>query len=115
MDFIEGMDANDNGVSQYASGTEKLYKDGTSLARRVSRLNPSWNDPVQDDAHIDKRFGMAVEMVGAELKEIVQECGLSWLPARSIVEKSLKGRFDVDPSGRIAILSEFCPWFASCF
>jgi hypothetical protein len=34
MDFIEGMDAIDNGVSQYAAGTEKLYKDGTGLSRR---------------------------------------------------------------------------------
>lgn len=111
MDFIEGMDAIDNGVSQYAAGTEKIYKDGTNLSRRVSRLNPPWNDPVQDN--VDERFAQAVEMVGAEFKAIVQECGLSWLPARSIVAQAIKGRFQVDPSGRIAVLSEFCPWYAA--
>jgi hypothetical protein len=66
---------------------------------------------VQDN--VDDRFAQAVELVGAEFKDIVQECGLSWLPARSIVDQAIKGRFQVDPSGRIAVLSEFCPWYGA--
>lgn len=61
-DFVEGMDAIDNGVSQYPSDITPLYKEGTSLSRRVSRLNPAWNDPVQDN--VDQRFMQAVDLVG---------------------------------------------------
>lgn len=34
----------------------------------------------------------------------------NWLPARSIVEKSVADRFKVDPSGAIIKLDQFCPW-----
>ena len=35
----------------------------------------------------------------------------SWLPARSIVESTISKRFDVHPSGKIAVLEVGgCPW-----
>jgi len=105
-DFIEGMDAIDNGVSQYDS--PQKYKESTNLSRRVSRLNPSWNDPCQDN--LDERFLQAVEIVGKEFLDIVRDVGLSWIPARGIVEKGISERFSVHASGKIVVLEQFCPW-----
>jgi hypothetical protein len=34
----------------------------------------------------------------------------SWLPARDLVMKALGGRDGVDPSGRILLFEQFCPW-----
>lgn len=36
--------------------------------------------------------------------------GKVWLPARSIVEATLAARREVDPSGEILQLKNFCPW-----
>lgn len=33
-----------------------------------------------------------------------------WLPARHIVEDAIRQRFDIDQSGEIIVLSQFCPW-----
>jgi hypothetical protein len=34
----------------------------------------------------------------------------SWLPARDLVIKALHERDDVDPSGKILLFEQFCPW-----
>ena len=57
-----------------------------------------------------ERFLKAVEMAGSEFKQRVEYLGLSWLPARDIVARCLKTRFDVHPSGKIMIMDQFCPW-----
>jgi len=33
-----------------------------------------------------------------------------WLPARQLVEHAIRHRFEVDQSGEIIVLSQFCPW-----
>lgn len=45
--FIEAMDAVDNGVAQ-VPGTKPLYKNNTTLSHRVGGLNPSWNEEPGD-------------------------------------------------------------------
>ena len=45
-----------------------------------------------------------------EFSECVLYYGKSWLPARSIVEEGIENRFQVDPSGAIIKLAQFCPW-----
>jgi uncharacterized UPF0160 family protein len=42
--------------------------------------------------------------------EAVGYYGKVWLPARSIVEATLAARKEVDPSGEILQLKQFCPW-----
>lgn len=34
----------------------------------------------------------------------------AWLPARDVVKKSVSERFEVDRSGEIICLDQFCPW-----
>ncbi|XP_027805653.1 MYG1 exonuclease isoform X2 [Marmota flaviventris] len=45
--FVEEVDAVDNGISQWEEG-EPRYALTTTLSARVSRLNPTWNHPNQD-------------------------------------------------------------------
>lgn len=44
QEFIEGIDAIDNGIPQYSQGTP-AYRNRTDLSSRVGWLNPPWNDP----------------------------------------------------------------------
>ncbi|KAJ3388089.1 hypothetical protein HDU92_001634 [Lobulomyces angularis] len=106
-DFIEGMDAVDNGVSQYPAGVEKFYKESTSISKRISRLNPWWNEANVD---VDERFYQAVEVVGLEFLDIAKSIAYSWIPARDIVGKAIARRKDIHTSGKIIILDQFCPW-----
>jgi hypothetical protein len=45
--FVEEVDAVDNGISQWEEG-EPRYALTTTLSARVARLNPTWNQPSQD-------------------------------------------------------------------
>ncbi|XP_074258783.1 MYG1 exonuclease isoform X2 [Saimiri boliviensis] len=45
--FVEEVDAVDNGISQWAEG-EPRYAVTTTLSARVARLNPTWSQPNQD-------------------------------------------------------------------
>lgn len=103
--FVEEVDAVDNGIDQY-DGTPK-YHVTTTLGARVSRMNPSWTEEEYDE---DGLFYSAMTMVGNEFKSRVLSLVDIWLPARSIVEKSIENRFDVHKSGEIIILPRFCPW-----
>ena len=44
-EFIEGVDAIDNGVNMYDTDAKAKYKDNTGLSARVKRLNPAWDEP----------------------------------------------------------------------
>lgn len=50
QEFIEAIDGIDNGVSQYPTDIQPLYKSRTDLSSRVSHLNPAWNQPVDAQA-----------------------------------------------------------------
>lgn len=57
QNFIEPIDAIDNGISQYdpALGLEPKYKNRTDLSSRVGWLNPEWNESV-DAKEVDVSF-----------------------------------------------------------
>ncbi|PNW87344.1 hypothetical protein CHLRE_02g118900v5 [Chlamydomonas reinhardtii] len=109
--FIEAVDAVDNGVGQYTvpSGTAPLYVNNTTLGARVASLNPRWNQP-SDDATLYQQFLKAVELTGREFSEAVDWVARGWLPGRRPVAESLAARHSVHPSGKIILLLEYCPW-----
>lgn len=109
-EFIEAIDANDNGVNNYPSDVEKKFNDrNLTLPSLVSQLNPRWNsDPV--DADYDAAFLKASELMGLAFLNLLTGYGESWLPARAIVESAFKLRYDVHPSGEVIVLDRFCPW-----
>lgn len=45
QEFIEAIDGNDNGVSQYPTDIRPLYRSRTDISARVGHLNPAWNQP----------------------------------------------------------------------
>lgn len=114
--FIEGLDGIDNGVEQYRAsdpsytgGLTRLYSINTDLSSRVGRLNTPWNETFTDEGQL-KRFHAAMQMVGAELADRVREMATIWLPGRQIVADALSDRLKHDPSGRVVVLNQFCPW-----
>lgn len=104
--FIREIDGIDNGVQMYDG--EGLYFINTHLSARVGRLNSQWND----DSHFDSKsqFEKAQKLVGAELFEEIVYYTFVWLPARSIVQKSIEDRFNFHSSGNILFLEKLCPW-----
>jgi len=108
--FVEALDGIDNGVALYpAEAGAPLYKSRTDLSSRVGRLNPEWNEEVSAD-DLSLRFQKAMELTGKEFSEEVAFFAKSWLPARHIVQSSLRARFDVHPSGQIVRLDTFTIW-----
>lgn len=106
-DFMEHIDAIDNGVT-VADG-ELKYHVSTTLSNRVGGLNPEWNEPQTADIQ-NERFKQAMLLTGSEFISHVHGLARSWWPARSIVQKALDGRHELDPQGRVIVFSQACPW-----
>lgn len=49
QEFIEAIDAIDNGISQYPTDIKPLYRSRTDLSSRVGALNPAWNQPADSE------------------------------------------------------------------
>lgn len=122
-DFIEALDAHDNGISAYdpkalaAAGIEKRFSDGGfNLGAMVGRLNPDWNDPRPADpaewqAIEDGKFVKASNKIGEEFASSLDYLCKSWLPAREIVRTAFAKRLEYDAEGRILVFSGLSvPW-----
>ncbi len=105
--FILEIDALDNGVD---IATEKKYEITTNLSRRVSRLNPSWNNFGEYDPNED--FRRAIYTTLLEFKKVVFDYNLNWLPARKFVYNAIEKRSSVHESGQIIQLEK---WMARSF
>lgn len=109
-EFIEALDANDNGINNYSASVEKKFNDkNLSLPALVSQLNPLWTENPQDKDY-DEAFEHASTLMGNAFLNLLRGYGKGWLPARTVVELAFKLRFDVHPSGEIIVLDSFCPW-----
>ncbi|KAF8641118.1 hypothetical protein AX17_000760 [Amanita inopinata Kibby_2008] len=109
-EFIEAIDAIDNGVSQYPTEVKAKYRNRTDLSSRVSFLNPAWNETF-DPQTVDARFIEASEMTGQEFFGRLNYYAQSWLPARSLlISSAIKSKNEVDPSGQIILFEQFLPW-----
>jgi len=113
-DFIEAIDGIDNGIERYESDQPPRYALQTDLGHRVSFLNPSWLETV-DDEEIDRRFEKAVSLTGNEFQQALQRIIVQWLPARSLVQKAIDERFSIHESGQIIKLEKYCPWKSHLF
>ena len=72
-------------------------------------LNPQWNEAQSSDI-LNLSFVKAIELTGSEFIQRLNGLIYSWWPARSIVENSIKNRYEIHTSGKIIILDHFCPW-----
>ncbi|XP_046840081.1 MYG1 exonuclease-like isoform X2 [Xenia sp. Carnegie-2017] len=103
--FIQEIDAIDNGINQYDG--EPRYSISTNISARVSSLNPKWNEKNPDS---EAGFFKAMKMVENEFIETVTYFKDVWLPARTIVEKAIVKRHELDASGEVIYIDEGCPW-----
>lgn len=104
--FVEEVDAVDNGISQCEG--EARYSVSTTLSSRVGHLNPRWNSKSQDT---EEGFKKALTLVGEEFLDRLDFYKSSWLPARAVVEEAVLQRNKVDSSGEIIVFSQGgCPW-----
>jgi uncharacterized UPF0160 family protein len=125
-DFIEAVDANDNGISKYddqklkAAGIQGKFKDGgLTLASLVGDMNHedpldpgiSRSTPEQPQAEEDYRFDQASLMMGTAFLRKLHGAATSWLPARAIVKDAFEHRKNNHPSGNIMHLPRAgIPW-----
>ncbi|XP_023282548.1 UPF0160 protein MYG1, mitochondrial [Seriola lalandi dorsalis] len=104
--FVEEVDAIDNGISQWDG--EVRYTISSNLSARVGSLNPRWNSKSQDT---EEGFKKAMKMVGEEFLGKLDYYQSAWLPARVVVEEAVKQRHQVDPSGEVVLFPQAgCPW-----
>lgn len=103
-EFIEGIDANDNGISAYGT-LEPTFKTALSLPSMVAHLNPRWNEPY-DNKTQDEKFFKAVVLVGHHLLDRISYYTESWLPARSGVHSAVTSR----EIPEIVVFDVFLPW-----
>ncbi|KAK7282537.1 hypothetical protein RIF29_11402 [Crotalaria pallida] len=108
--FVEAIDAVDNGVNEYDIAESPKYVINTTLPSRIKRLNLDWTDSDQSSDRENDAFHRAMTLAGGEFLENVNYYAKSWLPARSIVMECLAARETIDPSGEIIKLNRPCPW-----
>ncbi|KAI5784633.1 metal-dependent protein hydrolase [Geopyxis carbonaria] len=109
-EFIEAIDANDNGISAYPADIKPLFNyHSLSLPSQVGALNPNWNTPV-DQAGEDERFEKASTLMGEAFVSKLDFYAKAWLPARDILIEAFEKRFDHHADGRIIVLKTSIPW-----
>ena len=103
--FMEEIDANDNGISQYDG--EPKFQVTTTVSSRVAALLPPWNVA---NRNFDEIFPDAMQLVGREFSSRIKGLVDVWLPAKHLVNEALMRAGDTDASGQIIMLDQFCPW-----
>lgn len=110
-EFIEALDANDNGILPFPSDIKPAFTYfGISLPSIVGSYNLEWNAEDTSQETEDKQFLAASEVIGKVFVDKLDYYGKSWLPAREIVLRSYNSRKEIDPSGKIIRLERPCPW-----
>ncbi|KAL2821143.1 metal-dependent protein hydrolase [Aspergillus granulosus] len=109
-DFVEAVDANDNGVSVYESEAvknaelKKRFRDGgVTIASIVNDMN-SGVMPGEDSLSEDALFENASQFIGSVFSRKLALAAGSWLPARETVKNAYENRKNVHASGRILVI-----------
>ena len=121
-EFVEALDAHDNGISVYdpadTKGLKKRFNDsGVGLGSLVGDLN-GWSDEEerggfnveeQQDAE-DGRFLQATELMGSVFLRKLRYYHRNWMPAREAVGETYAVRKRFDEKGRILVFAGGLPW-----
>lgn len=129
-DFVEALDAHDNGISIYDPAETKnlkkrFYDGGVSLGSLVSDLNNNYSDdeeettsapkkeptPSEVQAAEDARFIKASELMGTTFLRKLTHYYRSWLPARKLTQQAYNPLAALPtPLNQILILPHSLPW-----
>ncbi|KAJ7038169.1 metal-dependent protein hydrolase [Mycena alexandri] len=107
--FIEAIDAIDNGIAQYPSDIKPKYRSNPDLGSRVASLNPAWNQPTGPEV-LDAQFAKASQLTGEEFVGKLNYYANSWLPARDLLIQAINSSKQIDPTGKIIVFEQFLPW-----
>ena len=120
-DFVEALDAHDNGISVYDPSETKIlqkrfYDGGIGLGSLVGDFNANFEDPfttkTPEEAQEaeDARFLQASSLMGSSFLRKLQYYHRAWLPARTLVHQVFDARKDYDFKGRVMLFPRGCPW-----
>ena len=120
-EFIEALDAHDNGISVYPAsetkGLQKRFNDsGINLGSLVGDLNNDFEEEegakTAEDAQAaeDRRFLSASSLMGTTFLRKLNYYWKAWLPARTLVRETYAKRKEFDEKGRIMVFPKGCPW-----
>ena len=119
-DFIEALDAHDNGISAYDPEDTKnikkrFYDGGIGLGSLVGDLNQNFDDedgmtPEQAQEAEDGRFLAASSFMGTTFLRKLRYYHRAWLPARTLVRQTYDARKKYDEKGRIMVFEKSGPW-----
>lgn len=101
--FFEEIDAVDNGV-EMVSGDNIIhnYHVNSDISSRVHRFNPSEKDPTPE--YRLEQFKKAMEMVSAEMSQVIKSLGELWWPKRQKFRDLFLKRKEFDPSGQLVFI-----------
>ena len=119
-DFVEALDAHDNGIPVYdPSETKNLHKrfhdGGISLGSLVGDLNANFGDEdglttEQAQEAEDGRFLKASSLMGETFLRKLAYYHHAWLPARTLVHETYNARKEYDAKGRLMVFPRGCSW-----
>ena len=119
-DFIEALDAHDNGISVYDPSETKgihkrFYDGGIGLGSLVGDLNANFDEedgvtPEQAQEAEDNRFLKASSLMGESFLRKLKYYHRAWLPARTLVHETYNSRKQYDAKGRLMVFPRGCPW-----
>ena len=121
-EFVEALDAHDNGISVYdpaeTKGLEKRFRDeGIGLGALIGDLNGSSDEEGKGDLSAeqlqraeDDRFVQASEMMGSVFLRKLKNYHRSWLPARERVREAYMVRKRFDAHGRLLVFEGGLTW-----
>lgn len=127
-DFVEALDANDNGINVYdpaaTKGLTKRFSDGgITLGSLISDLNHDWSDdegttamdkplssPERLQQEEDARFLKASALMGTTFIRKLNYSHRDWLPARNYVREVYAARKQHETGGRVMVFARGVPW-----
>lgn len=111
-DFLEAVDANDNGINKYANQLDlkpRFHDRNFSLGGTVANLNPSWEVNATPEIYFEQ-FNKASKLMGEAFIQVLNYVGKSFLPAQKLVQAAFDNRFNVDKSGKLVLFNKYVPW-----
>ena len=109
-EFIEAIDANDNGISAYEADVKPSFNNGAvTLPGMVAACNPPWNAPVDQEGE-DRLFEKASGLIGDCFLRQLDYYSRAWRPARDLVLAAVNARKEFDVQGRVLVLKTPMPW-----
>ncbi len=110
-EFLEAIDANDNGINEYEVKAKSKFKSfGISLPSVISGINPRWNEAQTPEVY-DSKFEKASEFIGKIFFDKLDYYGKAWLPAKNLVyEAVFKSQQENICDGKIVVFDGFLPW-----